>query len=214
MLPAQIKAYNEVLENVIEQASSLDDQQKINAFVRMRQISSGFLPFVSDDGEERVVRFPSAKLAWLDELLTVMADDIQMIIFHEFILSGDGITALLKKHKLAHGWLYGGAKNKAQIIKDFQTGKTRILVANTAAGGMAIDLPQADYMLFYESPVAPITRQQAEARPLGRGAKPLVIDDLICSPIDRKVLGFVKEGKEALNSLIHDKRGWKLLRAR
>jgi SNF2 family DNA or RNA helicase len=94
------------------------------------------------------------------------------------------------------------------IVKDFQDGKTQYLVANPRKGGMGIDLPQCDYMIFYESPVTPITRQQAEARPMSRGARPLFIDDLVISPVERRILEWIGEGKDLMKSLSSARRSF------
>jgi ERCC4-related helicase len=98
------------------------------------------------------------------------------------------------------------------MLMDYQQGKLRWLVANTTSGAMAIDLPMADYLLFYESPTSPIIRAQAEARPMSRGGKVLLIDDMICSPSERRVLGFIREGKTALSSLLSFREELGLLR--
>lgn len=211
MTEEQQEAYDELLQRAIEMSQD-DSVQRDNIFTRMRQVASGYLPFRDDENETRIKRFAkAAKLEWLGELLDDFEDAAdtlpQMVIFHEFTYSGRMICDLLEKRKIAHGWIYGGTKQavKEAQLEAFQRGALRVLVLNAATGSMAIDLPMADYLCFYESPTSPTIRQQAEARPMGRGAKPLIIDDLVCSPVDRKVLGFVKEGKEALSSLIYDR---------
>ena len=217
MSPAQRKAYEEVLEKVIERQKlgEESDAEIENNFVQLRQIASGFTSFTRDDGTKGIYRFPnSAKLVWLKELADDLAGEVQIVIFHEFVHSGEAICELLTKAKIKHGWLYGGTKDKGAVIKDFQAGKSRWLVANSASGSMAIDLPMADYLLFFECPTSPITRAQAEARPLSRGSKPLLVDDMICAPVENKILGFIKEGKSALSSMLNAKQELGLLRKR
>jgi hypothetical protein len=69
---------------------------------------------------------------------------------------------------------------------------------------MSINLSAANYLCFFESPVSVIARRQAEARPLARGDRPLVIDDLVCAPIEAKLLDFVREGQSLRDALIKD----------
>ena len=203
MSAAQKTAYAEVLERAVEAAQSDNAEEIENTFVRRRQIASGFLPFTHDDGEAGIYEFPNnPKLAWLGELAEDLAGDVQIVIFHEFVHTGRMICDLLTKKKIKHGWLWGGSKDQGVIVRDFQAGKSRWLVANSASGSMAIDLPMADYLLFYESPTSAVTRAQAEARPLSRGAKTLLIDDLLCSPVEQRILGFIHEGKSALAVLM------------
>jgi hypothetical protein len=208
----QAEAYNEVVQRA-RMIHSGDVHEIQNSFVRLRQISSGFIPFTDSDGKQHMRQFTHpSKVEWLSDLLEKIDPDLALIIFHEFTESGDRICGLLEAAKIKHAWFYGGTKDKDAIGK-FQRGDINVLVANTAKGGMSIDLHRADYMLFYESPVSPITRTQAEARPLAeqRGKRPLIIDDLVCSPIERRVRELVREGKNALKALTSAPRSWEML---
>ena len=205
MCGEQREAYSRALDRLIKIGAS-EPQEMIASFVRMRQISSGYLPFTDEQGIERVMTFPyNPKVEWLTDLFKSGVER-QIIIFHEFIRSGDTICKLLAEAKVTHGWLYGGTKDTNKVKYDFVNGHTQVLVANAVKGGMAIDLPVADYVLFWESPTSPVIRQQAEARPMSRGAKLLMIDDLVCSNVERRILSFIKEGKDLLQNLVHVRR--------
>jgi SNF2 family DNA or RNA helicase len=201
MTEAQLKAYTEAVDHLIKLHSG-EDVEIEATFTRLRQISSGYLPYVTEDGIAMTVHFPnSPKLAWIADLAENMPDDVQAVIFCEFIHSGELLTEILQKAKRTSERLYGGTKNRNQVIKNFQTQKTQFLVANSVSGGISIDLKGADYVLFYESPVSPIIRAQAATRPMARGEKLLMVDDLVCSSIERKILGFIEQGQNAMNSL-------------
>jgi SNF2 family DNA or RNA helicase len=131
---------------------------------------------------------------------------VQVILFHEFTMTGQMICDVLTKRKISHGWLYGGSKNSSQIVRDFQDGKIQMLVSNSAKGGLSITLPQADYVLFVESPVDPKMRKQAENRPMARGDRTLMIDDLVASGVDRRIQQFLKEGKNLMAALARERR--------
>lgn len=204
MFGEQREAYEKAIAHIIELRRG-ETQEVTSAFVQLRQIASGFLTFVNNAGEKRTYVFPqSAKLEWIAEFLEEYDGSTQCVIFHEFIRSGALICDRLARAKIAHRWLHGGIKDRKEVISAFQAGKARILVANTATGGLSVDLPMADYLLFFESPVSPTIRLQAEARPMARGNRPLLLDDLICSPIERRVLGFVQEGKDMLSAILRD----------
>ena len=201
----QLTAYNEVIDGAIK--ARREDQEVIkNAFIRLRQISSGFVSFSDDEGEQRLVTLSNnAKLEWLAEFIAEYDGTTPCVIFHEFTRSGQIICDFLTKHKLKHAWLYGKTKDRAGTLRKFTEGKLNFLVANTVTGGTAIDIPRADYMLFYESTTNPITRQQAEARPLARGARVLLMDDVVCSPVERKILKYIGEGKDMLSAIVRDR---------
>lgn len=198
----QREAYERALDHLIK-INDNETAEMLTSFVRLRQISSGYLPFIDNAGNEREITFAhNPKITWLADLFEE-DPHVQIIIFHEFIRSGQIICEVLKEAGIKHSWLYGATRNTAEIVRDFTSGKTRVLVANTAKGGMAIDLPTADYVLFFESTTSPTIRQQAEARPMSRGSKVLTVDDMIASAVELKILGFIKEGKDLLQSLVH-----------
>jgi superfamily II DNA or RNA helicase len=203
----QRTAYNEVIERLVQ--LRIGDSVAIeNTFVRLRQVASGYLPFVDDMGHERVVHFPdAAKFVWLEDFLPEIPNDLQCIIFHEFIATGERICQILRKLKISHEWLRGGTRERPALLTRFQSGQSQILVANTATGGMSIDISAADYMIFFESPASVIIRKQAEARPLSRGNRPLVMDDIVCAPIEQKLLDFVLEGESLRDALLKDPKG-------
>jgi hypothetical protein len=206
MYGEQKLAYQGAIEAFIELRSG-ERQAITNAFIRLRQIASGYMPFSDEEGAQRMLHFgKSSKLEWLAEFIEAYDGATPCVIFHEFTPSGKLICEVLAKARIKHGWLHGGAKDRAGLIDAFRSGRAPILVANTATGGVGIDLPEADYLLFFESPVSPTIRQQAEARPMARGSRALLLDDLICAPIERRILGFVAEGRDMLAAIINDPR--------
>ena len=90
-------------------------------------------------------------------------------------------------------------------MKDFQTGAVNVLLRIQPPVVSAFNLSMADYLVFLELPVSPTIRQQAEARPLGdkRGGRCLMVDDIICSPVQQRILDCVKEGKDLLAEIIY-----------
>jgi SNF2 family DNA or RNA helicase len=94
---------------------------------------------------------------------------------------------------------------RRKIIDRFQEGDLPVIISNAATGGTAINLSRADWLLFYESPPGVISRKQAESRPLARGERPLVMDDLVCASIEQRILDFNAEGKSFLDALVGDR---------
>lgn len=190
----QRQMYNETVEGWRDAEN--DDGAVRNAFVRMRQIASGFMPYVTEHGETRITEFEdNPKLEWLVELIEQLPEDLPLVIFHEFNRSGEMIENMLTKQKRKFVTLNGRTKDRS-VIHDFQSGLVNILVANTRSGGEAIDLRRSEYLCFYESPCSPIIRKQAESRPLARGSRPLLINDLVCSPVEIRILEMIEQGRD------------------
>lgn len=203
MVGEQRRYYKEALDKLIN-VGWADPLELTNTFIRLRQISSGFLNFKNDDGEATFIPIAnSVKTEWLLDFLEQAPEEAKIVIFHEFTPTGRMISEEMDKHKFKHVWMYGGTKDKAAALKKFQQGDVNVYLSNTATGGVGVDLSRADYLLFYESPISPTIRQQAEARVLGARTTPLTMDDLVCSPVERRILRYINEGRDLLSTLTY-----------
>lgn len=206
MGPSQSKRYFYELSEYINKWKA-GEEPRDNIFMKLRQIASGFEPYVDSLGGRFMLPLKhNVKLEWLRALLEEQETETCMVIFHEFIATGDMISAMLKEIGIKHARIEGATKDKSAELSKFTSGKVKLLVANTATGGVGIDLRNADYLLFYESPVSPTVRSQAEARPLAieRGDRPLVIEDLVCAPVEQRILDFIQEGKNLMRAVMSD----------
>jgi hypothetical protein len=203
MTPEQQEAYDDAIAQIIK-LNEHDTVRLADSFVRLRQIASGYLPFVGPDEQRLVKRFKGTpKIAWLNGLFNECAS--QAIIFHEFVESGAAIADACKEAGASFARLHGeqSTAKKNEAVAAFQDGKAQFLIANHVVGSTSLNLPQADYVCFYESPVSPIIRAQAAARPMARGSRPLTIDDVVCAPVERRILDFLQQGRNIMSSLVH-----------
>ena len=176
------------------------------SFAKLRQLASGYLHLKGDDNVTVDITFTdNPRLQELLDVVDSIPDDRKAIIFHEYTYSGQLITQALKKEKYKSVWLYGGTKDKVGTVKTFQTDPTcRFLVANSRSGGTALDLPMANYCIFFESPVSPTIRQQCErriARP-GQQHHMFFYDIVTRGSMDERVVEFLREGRDLMQALI------------
>lgn len=206
-LPEEANAYYEkVVEAVISAKGNLREMK--NAFMRMRQLSSGFLGFRNDDSGAKVeIAFDeNPKLERLLDVLSELPDDRKAVIFYDFTFSGRTIYQRLKELELQGIWVWGATKNAAELQHKFQTNpKCRVAVLNSRIGAYSLDGLQevANYTMFYESPVAVIDRDQATKRLRRQGQKRKVFefDFVTKGTLDKRILHFHREGGELLQAL-------------
>lgn len=170
-------------------------------FVRLRQITSGF---VSIDGNPSPLK-ENPKLDVLMELIDELPDGEKMVVFNEFIFSGSEIARSLKDRGIKHARLYSGTRDKRAELRKFNDDpKCKIFVVNSQSGSQGLNLQVAPYVIFYEAPVSPIVRQQAEARCHRQGqSKTVFLYDIFARcTIDEKILRFLREGKDLFKALV------------
>lgn len=180
-----------------------------NEFLRMRQISSGFLGYKDDeDGKSAQFEFPdNPKLELLIDRLSSVVENYKAVVFNEFTFSGSMICREIKK-QLGVGFarIYGGTKDPGAELRRFTDDEDcRILVLQSAAGGMGLNLQVAKYVFYFESPVSPKTRKQTEARVVRQGSEhgKVFVYDLITRGVEFSILNFHKEGRNLLDAILN-----------
>jgi superfamily II DNA or RNA helicase len=204
----QADAYEDCMNEILEVHSGeafAEKEDLASHFARLRQISSGYVSYFNKAGDKRHLHYKdSIKLEWLGDFLDQFEEVPPMIIFNEYVETGDILAKFLTKRKIKFARLYGGtsAGNDRTSIAAFQAGEVSVFLANSQSGGTSITLNRADYTIFFESPCAPIGRKQAQARAMAnRGDRPLFITDLCCSPTERRILDFIAEGMDLEQAL-------------
>lgn len=212
--PEVREQYRSVVEQIIESKGNMRAVK--NAFLRMRQLSSGFLGLKDDEtGERAQIEFdPNPKLDRLLELIDSLPEDRKALVFYEYTYSGRLIAEELKAMKLKPVWLWSGTKAPRKEMERFIDDPASVVaVINNHLGAYSLDgLQVANYEFFYESPVSVIDRAQAEKRIVRQGQKhKCFIYDIICrDTVDSNILDFHAEGHDLFKSLLTNPK--KLLR--
>lgn len=183
------------------------------SFLRMRQLSSGFLGLKNDETCERVeIEFPeNPKIDELMQIIDEMPTGAKMLVFHEYIWTGNRIARELKARKLDCERLHGGQKDQRGALRRFQQNPAcRFMIMNNRLGAMGHNLQNAHYVVFVETPISPITRQQAErrARRSGQKSDHVFIIDIVARirknqhSVDERILDWLSAGKDLLEAVL------------
>ena len=204
MPPEATAYYNKLITDLREAHGNYVEAK--NTFVRMRQLASGLLSGSVDDETLLIKLKLNPKL---DELLTLreqIPSDKKIVIFNEFIASGEVIAEALTKQKVGYARIYSGTKDKATELHRFDKQKScQVLVANSQSAALGLNLQVANYVIFYESPVSPIIRAQAEKRCHRGGQKEdsvIYYDIYVRGSIEEKILTYISQGKNLLQELL------------
>lgn len=185
-------------------------EQLKNVFMRMRQIASGFMVVKNPKDPKDRIEIPFAvnpKMDALEDIINEIPTNRKVVIFHEFKMSGKMISDRLTKMGLKHVRLYSGTKDKTESQRAFKHDKDCRFMVSSSAGAYGNNWQNANYVLFYESPVDPLTRMQEEKRVHrgGQTKKVRVFDLYVKNSIEEKILGYIKEGKDLLRAVLKGK---------
>jgi len=112
--------------------------------IRLLEVCGGS---VHKDGNRQATKLSEtpSKVAALREILEDLPPDEPVVVFCKYKADLEAILEECRKLKRTASEL-SGSKNE---LEAWQAGETSVLVANTASGGIGIDLTRASYGVFY-----------------------------------------------------------------
>jgi len=203
MAPDQQEHYLRALEGVINAGGEPNALEA--PWLRMRQITSGYLRWKDANGEHTLHFKHNPKLEMLMRLVTEASSKV--VVCYDYTETGALICKRLKAEGIGHEWLYGGTKDKSGARRKFMTDPDcRVFVMNSEAGGTGNDGLQkvAKYMVFFESPTPPITRKQTEKRihRPGMNGRCYIYDLAVKKTVDAGILSALQEGRDLYDSVM------------
>lgn len=201
--------YKKAVDAIIAAKGNLREVK--NIFLRMRQLSSGFVGFKDDEtGERAEVEFDdNPKFDRTLELIEEVPYDTKTVVFYEFTHSGRKLYNAMKERGWQPIWLWSGTKDSRKELQRFHNSdRCRVAVINWRVGAYSLDGLQdvASYGFMYESPVGAIDREQAEKRLARQGQKKPVTwyDVIVKGSADAKILAYHREADGLLKAVLRD----------
>lgn len=178
-------------------------------YLKLRQLSSGFMTMRGDDKERLQLEFQdNPKLDALQEIVEGMPSGKKVVIFHHFVYTNALISKRLTAMKVKHARIYGGSKDQLGQLNKFKTDpKCTALVINSRSGSSSLNLQGANYVVFFEQPDNPIDRQQAERRVWrpGQRLRVFIFDLIMKDTADAAIRASNKAGENLLRQILRGK---------
>jgi superfamily II DNA or RNA helicase len=205
-LPADADVYYQQMREQLIAARGNYNESK-NAFIRMRQISSGFIGYEDDEtGQKAKFEFPdNPKLDYLLSLIQSIDPEHKIIVFVDFNYSGERILKLLKENKIQAGLLYGKTKDVEQVRDAFVKDKKQQVLILQNRMGVGLNLQCSRFGIYFESPVSAIDRVQCDGRFIRQHSLYKTVfsyDLLMKNTVDEQVLRYHREGGDLFERII------------
>ena len=142
----------------------------------------------------------SAKLEQLMELLTgMLTEGRRVLLFSQFTSMLTLIEAELRQRGLTWTKLTGQSRNRDAIIEQFTSGQVPLFLISLKAGGVGLNLPQADTVIHYDPWWNPAVENQAtdRAHRIGQTRSVWVVKLVAQGTIEERILE-MQERKAAL----------------
>jgi SNF2-related domain/Helicase conserved C-terminal domain len=177
----------------------------LDALLKLRQICC-HPQLLKNEAAKKVTE--SAKLDFLlEELLpTLLEEGRRILLFSQFTSMLEIIGNELEKRKITYIKLTGQTKDRASLVKKFQTGEIPIFLISLKAGGTGLNLTAADTVIHYDPWWNPAAENQATDRAHRIGQKnPVFVHKLITTgSIEARILELQKHKAALVEALLSE----------
>ena len=171
--------------------------QVLDALLKLRQVCCD--PRLVPTESARLVK-QSAKLDLLMEILPEMLEEgRKVLLFSQFTSMLELIEEELAKRKIKWVKLTGQSTKRDDIIDQFTSGQVPLFLISLKAGGVGLNLPQADTVIHYDPWWNPAVENQAtdRAHRIGQTSQVFVYKLIASGTIEERMLK-LQERKAAL----------------
>ena len=181
----------------------------LDALLKLRQVCCD-PRLLSLDAAKKVTE--SAKLEQLMDMLTEMlSEGRRILLFSQFTTMLTLIEAELKKRQLSWVKLTGQSQKRDHIIERFTSGEVPLFLISLKAGGVGLNLPQADTVIHYDPWWNPAVEQQAtdRAHRIGQTQSVWVLKLVAQGTIEERILALQERKAQLAGGLYSETAGEK-----
>ncbi|MFC1496171.1 SNF2-related protein [Candidatus Margulisiibacteriota bacterium] len=139
-----------------------------------------------------------------EHLLEVLAENHYVLVFSQFTSMLAYIRKWLEKEGIKYLYLDGATKKRAELVKEFGKAKYPVFLISLKAGGTALTLTQADYVMHFDPWWNPAVENQAtdRAHRIGQNKHVFVYKFYTKGTIEEKILHLQKKKQKMFNDIM------------
>jgi SNF2 family DNA or RNA helicase len=201
----RISMEKKVREVIAEKGLGRSHITILDALLKLRQVCCD--PRLVPLEEAQKVK-ESAKLEMLLELVEELLEEgRRILIFSQFTSMLSIIEEALMQRDVPLAKLTGSTQNREKVIERFTSGEAHVFLISLKAGGVGLNLTEADTVIHYDPWWNPAAEDQATDRAYRIGQdKPVFVYKLIIEDsVEEKILTLQEQKKQLSNSLFSEK---------
>jgi SNF2 family DNA or RNA helicase len=174
----------------------------LTSITRLRQLS--LHPRLVDDSHGTI---PCAKLdALVDQLADVMASGHRALVFSQFTKFLAAVRERLDGERIGYCYLDGTTTKRGRVIERFRSGDDPVFLISLKAGGVGLNLVEADYCFLLDPWWNPATEAQAIDRThrIGQTRQVMVYRLISTGTIEEKVRALAERKAELFRGVLDD----------
>ena len=191
---------NAILENLGDEKAKPPQIALLQGLTKLRQLANH--PAMIDaafSGESG--KFESA----IHTLETVLQRGNKVLVFSQFVKQLVLFKQYFDKHGIGYAYLDGATKNRNEVVREFRENKdTRLFLISIKAGGVGLNLVEADYVFILDPWWNPAVEQQAIDRThrIGQTRNVFIYKFITKDTVEEKILALQNRKKTIADTLI------------
>lgn len=213
LAPAHRRIYDRQLQHerqrVLQLTDDIDHNQieVLSALTRLRQLAID--PSLVSQGDKET-KAPSSKLDALVPLLSEAAEEgHRVLVFSQFTGYLRKIAARLDHEHIRYSYLDGATAHRRTVIEGFTRGDDPVFLISLKAGGVGINLTQADYAILADPWWNPAAENQAvdRAHRIGQ-TRPVHVYRMVArDTIEEKVMALQNAKRRLISGVLDAEEG-------
>jgi SNF2 family DNA or RNA helicase len=191
---------NDLLQSMDDGTFAQKQVQLLQGLTALRQLANHPVmidgTYVSDSGKfENVIH----------TLDNVLKGGHKVLVFSQFVKHLDIFKKHFEAENIPFAYLDGSTRNRGEIVSEFQQNtELKVFLISIKAGGVGLNLTQADYVFILDPWWNPAVEQQAIDRThrIGQDKKVFIYKFIAKDTVEEKILALQNRKKSLANSLI------------
>ncbi len=193
----RIKSYyrNQIMHNIEQYGFNKSQFMILQGLMQLR-LAANHPSLVNEEFDEDSGKFNEI----IDKVESVTSENHKVLIFSQFVKHLNYFENFFQKRGLGYSLLTGSTKNREQVIQEFRKDpQKQVFLISLKAGGVGLNLVEADYVLITDPWWNPATESQAinRAHRIGQDKSVISYKFITQGTIEEKILK-LQEKKSAL----------------
>lgn len=191
---------NELLLNLDEGAFKKSQIQVLQGLTKLRQIAN-HPGLIDEEYEADSGKFENV----IHTLENVLSRGHKVLVFSQFVKHLDIYRKYFDSEKTPYSYLDGSTTQRGEVVKEFQTNsEIKLFLISIKAGGVGINLTEADYVFILDPWWNPAVEQQAIDRThrIGQTKNVFIYKFITKDSVEEKILTLQNRKRKVAESLI------------
>ena len=191
---------NELLQSLEEGTFAKKQVQVLQGLIKLRQIAN-HPKLIDEDFSGESGKFENV----IHTLENILANGHKVLIFSQFVRQLDIYRKHFDKEKISYAYLDGQTQNRGEVVRTFQENKEiQLFLISLKAGGVGLNLTEADYVFILDPWWNPAVEQQAIDRThrIGQTKNVFIYKFISKDTVEEKILALQGRKKQVAESLI------------